>query len=322
MCSVLAASLPGLKSKYVCICVALSTYLEPRPGQYETPLPAYLTQEQRSNEERKRNHARKKLCPQCREAVSGPPAEVWMIKGLLERIHTSILSGQGHEENTEDASSTDLSGFPVGKDLWSNIFKSFSAQDARLKPIYDSTDGIFRCLFCTSEVLHGRCTNLRCGVTFGQDTLLHEGVEELDTDLDMYDSENEFNGTEDYEDWDEEDEDFIDDGPIAIEIEDDVESSDSGIEEVSPSGAPIRERRSRVIPSDSDSDEDEDEEEEVQRIVPSPAHLPLSDDDYNPPVTHEPEDYDSEESGVYPYDDFDSDFSEYGYDDDGYHDFY
>ncbi|PWN34392.1 uncharacterized protein FA14DRAFT_181018 [Meira miltonrushii] len=98
----------------------------------EPPFAPYLTEEQRLEEQQRRTLRRKKLCPHCRVRVQARPAEVWMIKGLVNKLDESIRSGQGNDKDTDisnSTSSTDAKAkeargknLKAGTALWDTIF--------------------------------------------------------------------------------------------------------------------------------------------------------------------------------------------------------
>lgn len=74
---------------------------------------------------RKATLRRKKVCPHCREQVKVAPAEVWLIKGLLDRVDDSMNRGEGHEdvitsphEATRSIQERKGMDLPIGVDLW------------------------------------------------------------------------------------------------------------------------------------------------------------------------------------------------------------
>lgn len=78
-----------------------------------------------AEQRRKATLRRKKLCPHCREQVKVAPAEVWLIKGLLDRVEDSMNQGEGHEDgstapNEATTSLPERKGMdlPLGEDLW------------------------------------------------------------------------------------------------------------------------------------------------------------------------------------------------------------
>ncbi|PWN34406.1 uncharacterized protein FA14DRAFT_72172 [Meira miltonrushii] len=72
----------------------------------EPPFAPYLTEEQRTEEQQRRTLRYKKLCPHYRIRVQARPAEVWMIKGLVDKLDESIRSGQGNDKDTDISNST------------------------------------------------------------------------------------------------------------------------------------------------------------------------------------------------------------------------
>lgn len=263
----------------------------------EPPLAPYLTEEQRTEEQQRRTLRRKKLCPHCRERVQARPAEVWMIKGLVEKLDQSIRSGQGNEEDTDlsnrnpasDAELKDARGenLKAGSALWDTIFPHNDKPYQH--PIFDEGDNVYRCGMCASEIVNRLCTNPYCAIEYSENEL--DDYDDDDSEFDIHGLiyGGEF-GVSDDEEWEDEDNDFIDDGPVEIndDSEDEVEfdhhlhrgandpDENGDVQLVAINGRnvnPPRRRRGRVIAL-SDSEEDEGD-----RRARSPSNANFSDRD-------------------------------------------
>lgn len=232
-------------------------------------------EEQRAAE-RRRTLRRVKICPHCRERVSVAPAEVWLIKGLVEKIDSSMRKGQGNEEHlvkglesfaglSEQATREAKGGnLPASKIIWSDIF----LEERKNEPMFDEEDRVYRCTFCANEVVNGACTSPSCGMLYNIGHLLG-----IDSDESFLDEDYSDDDLRDLTGEDEEDDGFIDDGPIEVYDSEDeayfarhnigdhqrgapndegsVSSSSSSVEEIT---APHRvPRLARQISSDSDS---------------------------------------------------------------------
>lgn len=211
-----------------------------------------------------------------------------MVKGLVDRIDTSMRMGQGNDEHltrgeesfaglTASALQEAKGGnLPASSAIWKDIF----AQDRRDEPMFDEEDRVYRCTFCANEVVNGACTNGQCGMLYNIDSL--DGF----SDDGLLDEDYSLGSVDDYDDVDEDDIGFIDDGPITVEDSTDEErethwvqalqqaypslpqhehdehddqySSDEGIQEVDVQGRPVGVRRARYVLSDSEEGSDSD----------------------------------------------------------------
>ncbi|PWN31181.1 uncharacterized protein FA14DRAFT_184987 [Meira miltonrushii] len=177
------------------------------------------------------------LYPHYRIRVQARPAEVWMIKGLVDKLDESIRSGQGNDKDTDisnSSSSTDAEAKEARGEnlkaasylyrvLWDTIFlhndKPFQ------HPIFDEDDRVHRYGLRASEIVNRACTSPYCAIEYSENEL-DEYDDEDDSEFDIHDMiyGGEFGVSED-EDWEDEDNDFIDDGPVEIndDSEDEVE---------------------------------------------------------------------------------------------------
>lgn len=265
----------------------------------EGPLAPYLTEEQRTEEQQRRTLRRKKLCPHCRVRVQARPAEVWMIKGLVDKLDESIRSGQGNDEDTNLSNNNSVSvaelkeargeNLKAGSALWDTIFPH--NDKPYQQPIFDEEDHVYRCGMCASEIVNRMCTNPFCAIEYDENEL--EDIEDDDSEFDIHGLiyGGDF-GVSDEEEWEEEDHDFIDDGPVEIndDSEDEVEydpylrqgareeeegEENGDVQLVAINGQNVlpRRRRGRVIAL-SDSEEDEG-----NRRARSPSNEHFSDRD-------------------------------------------
>lgn len=83
-------------------------------------MPDYMSVQQRRNEEERRTMRRKKDCPQCRAKVDTPPVEVWLMKGLIERVSKSMVQGDADDADRSGADLAELKGqnLPAGQKVW------------------------------------------------------------------------------------------------------------------------------------------------------------------------------------------------------------
>lgn len=261
----------------------------------EPPLAPYLTEEQRIEEQQRRTSRRKKLCPHCRERVQARPAEVWMIKGLVDKLDESIRSGQGNDKDTDLSNSTSSTNaeakeargenLKAGTALWDTIFPHNDKPYQH--PIFDEDDHVYRCGMCASEIVNRACTNPYCAIEYSENELEEYDEEDSEFDINGLIYGGDFGVSED-EDWEDEDNDFIDDGPVEIDddSEDEVEfdhqlhhraddyDGNGDVELVAINGRnvqPLRRRRGRVIAL-SDSEEDQGD-----RRARSPSNENFSD---------------------------------------------
>lgn len=139
-----------------------------RPAQGEVVhIPAYFTESQRRDEEIAATRRRKKVCPHCRGEVRGHPAEVWSIKGMIDRLDLSHRAGhflvEGGATNPQTAQEERYSrgvDLGTGPAIWQDIFDDRS----RLGAIYDEAEGIYRCSQCTGEIVGIECCS--CGAIY------------------------------------------------------------------------------------------------------------------------------------------------------------
>lgn len=252
----------------------------------EPPLAPYLTEDQLVEERNRRTLRRKKLCPHCRERVQARPSEIWMIKGLVEKLDEYMRSGQDNDESRAEISEAEMretrgENLIAGTGLWDSIFPHNNKPYQH--PIFDEEDNVYRCGMCMSEIVNRRCTNAFCAIEFSEE------------ELDEFDEYSDFDVTElmmgesvinssDEEEWEEDDHGFIDDGPLEIDddSEDEVEfdhhlhhnANDHGengdVQLVAINGRnvlPRRRRRGRVIAL---SDSEEDSGDRRARSPPNP----------------------------------------------------
>lgn len=156
-----------------------------------------------------------------------------MAKGEGNEEH--LVQGLGAEagmsaEQRRKARGEDL---PASNALWGDIFDT---RPAAQSIIFDAEDGVDRCPLCASEVVHGTCTS--CGSRYSD----ADNYTDSDFDDEIYDIEGLTEGEED--DWDDEDNSFIDDGPLEQDVEDD---DDDDVEEVDEAGRPARPARRRLM---------------------------------------------------------------------------
>lgn len=115
---------------------------------------------------------RKKVCPHCRTQVTGPPTEVYAVKGMVHRLHQCQMLGQiaGEaaapsnipQKTAAEEEKSHTGHLPLGPAVWDGIF------DANLaKKIYDPHDAVYRCSLCLGEVAYGECQT--CGEPFSTD---------------------------------------------------------------------------------------------------------------------------------------------------------
>ncbi|PWN24009.1 hypothetical protein BCV69DRAFT_296311 [Microstroma glucosiphilum] len=139
-----------------------------RPAQGEVVhIPAYFSESQRRDEEIAATRRRKKICPHCRGDVRGTPAEVWSIKGMIDRLDLSHRAGhfvvEGGAVNPQTAQEERYSrgvDLGTGTAIWEDIF-----DDRRpLEAIYDEAEGIYRCPNCTGEIVGIECCS--CGAIY------------------------------------------------------------------------------------------------------------------------------------------------------------
>ncbi|PWN49720.1 hypothetical protein IE53DRAFT_131001 [Violaceomyces palustris] len=165
-----------------CVRCLLSWFKKPSPS--DDPLPARLSAAERESEERKRILRKKKVCPACRAHVEFKPVEVWLVKGMLEKISESFslldpgspgldLNKVGEEE-LRKAKAEDL---PPGQEVWEGIFDDHGPR----RVIIDHEDGVRRCGRCASEIWDGHCSNLECGLEY---TASERGSQDSDNEDD------------------------------------------------------------------------------------------------------------------------------------------
>ncbi|UZJ54770.1 hypothetical protein CBS101457_004090 [Exobasidium rhododendri] len=255
-----------------------------KPLVNESPLPSDLQGDRREVErrefERRRTLKRVKVCPHCREKVSVAPVEVWLVKGLIDQIDTSMRGGQGNNEHLvqgnesfqglslqeqQEAKGLNL---PTSKKIWKDIFDERPPDE----PMFDEEDRVYRCILCANEVINGVCT--QCGYEYSIDGMA-TGSDLLDEDFSL----------DSMEELDEEAMAFLHDGNafirhgnIEFDEEDYGDSEDSDFEGdyddflEGDDGMPI------PISTDSDSndshsahahddvDDDDDDEDGVQEV--------------------------------------------------------
>ncbi|WFD28875.1 E3 ubiquitin ligase [Malassezia nana] len=88
------------------------------------------------------------LLKNCRSQVTTPPLELWALKGVLQAI-------RAYHGDVSDSSEIHAS-------LWEGLFDPATFYHV----IRDQEDGVLRCGMCSSEILHGQCTNPECGIFY------------------------------------------------------------------------------------------------------------------------------------------------------------
>lgn len=248
-----------------------------RPSPTEVPLPIDFG-EQAQEIQRLRTLKRVKVCPNCREEVSVAPVEVWLVKGLLDRVDTSMRQGQGNDEHLVQGNESyeglsleaqrEAKGvnLPISKAIWKDIFR----EPLQEEPIFDEEDRVYRCTQCSSEVVNGSCT--QCGYRYN--------MAGLATGSDLLDEEYSLNSLEDMSEGDV---DFLDDAILYAHLgegysdgvsygEDDSEGNSDGdgfsIQEMHhPHISYSANNGSRNAVEDGDGDEsDDDEDDDVQEV--------------------------------------------------------
>lgn len=99
--------------------------------------------------------------------MRGSPAEVWSIKGMIDRLDLSHRAGhfqvEGGAANPQTAQEERYSrgvDLGTGPAIWEDIFDD----KPPLQAIYDEAEGIYRCGQCTGEIVGIECCS--CGAIY------------------------------------------------------------------------------------------------------------------------------------------------------------
>lgn len=228
------------------------------------PIPGHLQGEARTLAEENATLKRKKLCPHCRSAVESLPAEVWSLKGMVDRLHSSQMLGQVApdanlgiipQRTAEEEALLQGDGLPTGKDLWKSVFDP----EGPAHRVWDEADGVYRCSRCYGEVAWGECSH--CGFYYESASDLSG----MDADSDMISEMEHLGELEAGTDEDESSSQDEDPGLTAQDDEEDSEMNGFIVEdgdsesEVQPSTSGGR-RYGYSDDEDEDSNDDDEED--------------------------------------------------------------
>ncbi|EPQ29652.1 uncharacterized protein PFL1_02872 [Pseudozyma flocculosa PF-1] len=140
-----------------------------KPLDKEGDLPPGLNAEERAREEQRRTQRRKKTCPACRTELACPPVEIWLVKGMLEKLDSAARTVGTSDCGLPDDTLSSLEiakargeDLPAGPKLWEDIFDGRGPR----RILYDEGDGVRRCGECASEIWEGVCSNPDCGIEY------------------------------------------------------------------------------------------------------------------------------------------------------------
>ncbi|KAN0059651.1 E3 ubiquitin ligase [Thecaphora frezii] len=140
-----------------------------KPLEKEGDLPGHLNDEERQREVQRRTLKRKKTCPACRTELACAPVEIWLVKGMLEKLESSakVVGASGSGFTDEALTSLEIAkargdDLPSGTKLWEDIFDGRGPR----RVLYDEGDGVRRCGECASEIWDGMCSNPACGMEY------------------------------------------------------------------------------------------------------------------------------------------------------------
>lgn len=149
----------------------------------EAEPPAFLPDAELAEFERRATLARAKVCPSCRATVVGRPVEVWMIKGMLEKLEDAHRAGHGEGGEEAAARSPDeikahrQEDLAQGAALWKGELTSqadymrvnadpprcrfatdiFKEKGYKPRIVHDIEDAVDRCGECANEIVDGEC---------------------------------------------------------------------------------------------------------------------------------------------------------------------
>lgn len=130
----------------------------------------------------------KKVCPSCRSAVQGLPAEVWALKGIVDRLDSCQQLGQITVDGQVDVPSRTVEeerklrgiDLATGEALWEPLFDP----DGDRPAIWDENDHVWRCSSCTGEVAFGECQSCERAYPELGDFEDESGMEDYDSEFD------------------------------------------------------------------------------------------------------------------------------------------
>lgn len=95
-----------------------------------------------------------KHCPSCRGPVRAAPTPVFLVKDLVHSIGPTlrVLDGEDPSRSAPRDVSTD-------RDVWAGLFEGREAGLGRPLPVWDDSDGAWRCPKCFAEVADGECVS-------------------------------------------------------------------------------------------------------------------------------------------------------------------
>jgi len=110
--------------------------------------------------------ARRKTCPHCRQAVTRPPAPLFLAKNLAKLVSAPyLLDKTALRDGTVPPD--------AGQDHGSDPFSKYFPPERGEGPLRDEQDGVLRCPNCFHEIYNGECEG--CGHVWDHDDELMDG---------------------------------------------------------------------------------------------------------------------------------------------------